>query len=371
MGSGNRINLLITGVGGGGHGEQVLKALKMAKTPYTIIGTDMSPISMGLYEVDKAYIVPRADDSAYISTMLGICKKENVQVLITGSEPELLRISENRETFEKSGILLLINIPHVIRICLDKWETYNFLINNGFDCPKSILVEDEMELARLEITNTLHFPVVIKPALAGGGSSNVFLAQDQVELSFFVHYLKNQGLKPMIQEYVGSHDEEYTVGVLTDISDGELIGSIAVKRQILSGLSNRIKVKNRSCSGLKSDILAISSGISQGIIDDFLEVRKYCEAITLRLGAKGPVNIQCRKMGEKVYPFEINPRFSGTTSLRALVGYNEPDILIRKHILGEEIKIDYKKGTIVRGLSELFIPFDESSTLKLERLANE
>lgn len=75
MGSGNRINLLITGVGGGGHGEQVLKALKMAKTPYTIIGTDMSPISMGLYEVDKAYIVPRADDSAYISTMLGICKK--------------------------------------------------------------------------------------------------------------------------------------------------------------------------------------------------------------------------------------------------------------------------------------------------------
>ena len=104
----------------------------------------------------------------------------------------------------------------------------------------------------------------------------------------------------------------------------------------------------------------ISSGYSQGIIDEFPEVRKRCEEIALKLGVKGPVNIQCRKVGEKVYPFEINPRFSGTTSIRALVGYNEPDILIRKHILREVITgIHYKKGIVVRGLSEFYIPFDK------------
>lgn len=75
------------------------------------------------------------------------------------------------------------------------------------------------------------------------------------------------------------------------------------------------------------------------------------------MASRGPLNIQCRKVEEKVYPFEINPRFSGTTSLRALVGYNEPDILVRKHVLREEItSIDYKKGVITRGLSELYIP---------------
>ena len=55
--------------------------------------------------------------------------------------------------------------------------------------------------------------------------------------------------------------------------------------------------------------------------------------------------------------FEVNPRFSGTTSLRAMVGYNEPDILIRKHVLGESIEPGwaYGSGIIMRSLHETFI----------------
>jgi len=42
--------------------------------------------------------------------------------------------------------------------------------------------------------------------------------------------------------------------------------------------------------------------------------------------------------------------------LRALAGFNEPDLLIRYHVLGEEIerRFDYAHGTVVRGLSEAF-----------------
>ena len=69
------------------------------------------------------------------------------------------------------------------------------------------------------------------------------------------------------------------------------------------------------------------------------------------------MNIQCRLVGDKVYVFEINPRFSGTTSLRAMVGYNEPDLLVRKHILGEEIEkhFTYREGVILRSLKETLI----------------
>ena len=69
--------VLITGVGGGGHGEQILKALKLAKTHYTIIGADMSHLSMGLLEVDLPYIVPPATHPDYIDVILKICKKLN------------------------------------------------------------------------------------------------------------------------------------------------------------------------------------------------------------------------------------------------------------------------------------------------------
>jgi len=59
----------------------------------------------------------------------------------------------------------------------------------------------------------------------------------------------------------------------------------------------------------------------------------------------------------KVKVFEINPRFSGTTSLRAMVGYNEPDILIRKHIYGETINqdFDYDEVLIIRSLHEQIV----------------
>lgn len=359
--SNNNINVLVTSVGGGGYGEQVLKALKMANTPYTITVTDMSPISMGLYTVDKSYLVPPASDEGYILNILDICEKEHIRVLIAGSEPELLKISETRDRFEERGILLLINAPYVLKTCMDKWETSKFLEGNGFDCPRSLLIDDNIDLEALNIENVLDlYPVVIKPAIASGGSANVFLAQDGEELKFFISYLRKQGLKTIVQEYVGSHDEEYTVGVLTDILKGGLIGSIAIQRQILSGLSSKLKVKNRHPSKVQADTLVISSGVSQGVIDDFPDVRYYCEAIALKLGSKGSLNIQCRKDRNKIYAFEINPRFSGTTSLRAMVGYNEPDILIRKHILGENVaNLGHKKGVIVRGLSELYIPFQQ------------
>jgi carbamoyl-phosphate synthase large subunit len=64
-----------------------------------------------------------------------------------------------------------------------------------------------------------------------------------------------------------------------------------------------------------------------------------------------------RFVNGKVVVFEINPRYSGTSSFRAMVGYNEPDILIRKYLLNEPIEphFDYKEGVILRGLDEVFI----------------
>ncbi len=350
----DRINVLVTGAGGAGIGAQVMKALRIAKTPYHIVATDVTPMSAALYEADKGYLVPPADDSAYIPKILEICQKESILALVPGSEQELTKISVNRVKFEECGVLSLINTPEVVKLCMDKWATYNFLKDNGFNAPKSLLMRGD------DMVSALNLPVIIKPAEESFGSSNVFLAQDLEEVFFFVQYLRRQGSKPLVQEYIGSYDEEYTVGVLTDIQDGELIGSIALKRQILSGLSNRLKIKNRYSIEAYSDILAISSGISQGIIDDFPDVRDYCEKIAIKLGSRGAMNIQCRKDKGKIYPFEINPRHSGTTYLRAMVGFNEPDILIRRHILGETIpSINYKKGVIVRGTSEFYIPFEE------------
>jgi len=349
------VNVLITGIGGGGCGQQVLKAIRYSSIPYKIFGVDMSPISLGLYEVDEGYVVPQANNENYIPTLLNFCKEKNIQALIPGSDPELKVISKHREEFRNIGVLLLINPPEVIDVCMDKWRTINFLQSNGFHIPQSSFIESDKEISKVDF-----FPVIVKPATSGGGSHNVYLAQDKEELYFFCKYLLKQDILPLVQEYIGTPEGEYTVGILLTL-DGQLINSIAIKRLILGGLSNKIRTRNRTEKRHLSDILAVSSGISQGIVDDYGDVRKECEKIALKLGAGGAINIQCRYWNGKVYTFEINPRFSGTTSLRAMVGYNEPDILIRHHILGESIikNFQYTKGYIIRGLYEKYIPFGE------------
>lgn len=357
------IVIMITGIGGGGHGEQILKALKLADTNYTIVGADMSPLSMGLAEVDFPYIVPPANDPDYINVILKVCKKHKVKVLFHGSEPELKVMSKHRNEIEKAGIFLPINPQEVLDICMDKSRTMEFMEKNGFAFPKSVTVRTINELDTVDF-----FPAVLKPSIGAGGSANILLAQTKEELSMFGQYLLSIYPEFIIQEYVGTPESEYTVGVLISM-DGELINSIGVKRSILSSLSNRIKVTNQTGNESFGKVLAISNGVSQGEIGVFPEVTKPCEEIAMRLGCRGSVNVQCRFVNGKVYVFEINPRFSGTTSLRAMVGYNEPDILIRKHILKQEIipRFKYQSGFIMRGLKETYIehkPIPNASEIK-------
>lgn len=160
-----------------------------------------------------------------------------------------------------------------------------------------------------------------------------------------------------MQEYVGDEKSEYTVGVLHDL-DGNYINSIAIRRDLKSQLNIRAKYKNNTGRADLGNSLIISSGISHGDVGKFPEVTTRCRELAKALGVKGPVNIQLRLVDGTIKVFEINPRFSGTTSLRAMKGYNEPDILLRKHILGETIEPDFQfgEGKILRQLIEKETP---------------
>ena len=225
-----------------------------------------------------------------------------------------------------------------------------FLSRNGFVSPPSWLVRATEELESIN-----SFPLIVKPTV-GGGSQNVYLIQGQDELRMICGFLLGYHQSVLVQEYVGRVDQEFTVGVLFDGS-GQLINSIALNRFILTSLSNRIRVPNRTGRVDLGPVLGVSSGVSQGRVDDFPEVRAYCERVGLALGAKYAINVQCRLVDGQPMIFEINPRFSGTSSIRAMLGFNEPDLLIRKHVLGETLpnRPSYSHGTVLRGLKEILV----------------
>ena len=345
------IRVLVTAIGGGGHGDQILKALRLAPAGrYLIFGADANPHCPQASLVEQFVTLPLARDPDYMSVLLRICRELGVQALFHGCEPELLLFAANRKAIEDSGVFLPINNTALIQLCMDKAKTNARLAELGFPAPRYINVTSRSEFDSID-----WFPVVVKPSIGGGGSANVYIAQDMKELRALSDYLGLGYITSgfMIQEYVGTPDQEFTVGVLHDL-DGCYINSIAVKRHLSSGLSVRVSVANRTGRSELGSRLVISSGVSQGDVGRFNEVTAQCREIAERLGSRGPLNMQCRLVGGKVRVFEINPRFSGTTSLRAMVGLNEPDLLIRRHLLGHDIGQDapYQEATVLRSLCE-------------------
>lgn len=337
------ITVLVTGVGGGSVGSQILKTLRNSKYHYRIIGTDITKNSFGLTKCDKSYIVPPYNKTNYISRILKICNINKVDFIAPGTDGELLKLAQKKEIFREKGIQILSNPYSVLKLCFNKGNLFQYLKEKKIPTPKFYIVKNLKELKKMGS------PVVIKP-VEGGGSRSVFLAETFEETKFFVKYLLERKISVIIQEYLPTLSE-FIVGVVR-LENGKIKRSIAMKRDLEKSLSQRevfISKKSRKR-------FIISSGISQGMFDDYKDIRKFCEKISDVVGAEGPLNIQCRKTSEGIIPFEINPRFSGTTSLRSLVGFNELDFLIRYKMFNEIPPIlRLKKSYVSRDLEEKVI----------------
>ena len=94
----------------------------------------------------------------------------------------------------------------------------------------------------------------------------------------------------------------------------------------------------------------------KAFIDGFDGVRKSAEEVALRLGARGPVNIQSRLVDGSPKIFEINPRLSASSPMRAVAGVNEPDLLYRNAVLGDEPKVTrYQRLVAMRYWNEVYV----------------
>jgi carbamoyl-phosphate synthase large subunit len=323
------LNVLVTAIGNGGIGEQCLKALQLTSADaYRLFGADAGDCVTASEMVTQWERTPLAAETNYLDSLERLCEKWNIDVLIPGSEAELKVVSKSRERFIKAGVYIPINTQVLIDLCMDKVQLSEELRKRGFSVPTFQKISHHDDLKSID-----WFPVVVKPSTGGKGSADVFIAQSTKQLLAIADYfdLSANGREFIVQEYVGTPNDEYTVSVLHD-SDGLFVGSIALQRDLSRGLSTRTVVSNETGRKELGSVLTISSGISQGVIGRFPAVTEPCVQIADALKSQGPLNMQCRLHRGKVWVFEVNPRFSGTTSIRAMVGFNEIDMMIKRKL---------------------------------------
>lgn len=334
--------MLIAGIAGASLGTEIGKALNHAGG-YEVLGCDISPLAFGHYDArfNATFVVNR---DAYSRNLLELCIRERVDCVIPGGDEPAILIGKDHELFTGAGIRLGQNNPQLTERLAHKGHCFEILARAGVRTPRTRTVEPGTDIGEFPM------PCIVKPALASGGSVFVFFAKNREEAQLYCTYLHNNGLTPLIQEYLPEDKGEFTVGVLS-LPDGSCAGTIALKRAFHSKLS----------VSMRGPDFLISSGYSQGLIQSYPAICKTVELIAQRLGSTGPLNIQGRVAADGTFvPFEINARFSASTYLRALAGFNEVDWYVR-HLLGLEPRsaLGITPGWYLRSLSEVAIPLED------------
>ena len=269
--------------------EEFRKALKKTGGG-RIIATDNGRYAPAAILADAFYQVPSFEHSSFISSLLRVCKKENVKLLIPTHNEELPIIAKNRERFEKAGVTVTISDPKVVALCRDKDVFQKFCNKHGFDTPRTYGIKE----ARQKPV----FPLFLKEREGRGGTSGMRV-ENKKELEAALVFLK----KPFIQECVDA--TEYTVDVFTDF-EGKVLSVVPRERMAIWGgeMFTGRTVKNKK------------------IIQETL---RLAEA----LGVRGHANIQCFVKGKTVAFIECNPRFGGGSALSFAAGASSPLFLLQ------------------------------------------
>ena len=329
--------VVIAGIGGGSLGTEIAKSLRLAGG-YRIVGCDVSPIAFGHYGgvCDVTHVLAHEN---YLSQLLAIVAAEAAEIIVPGAEEPTALLATAPDRLVAAGVKVAMNPPDLVARMMDKAGCFDELARLGIRVPRTIAITDPHAVADVPL------PCIVKPSTDTGGSSSVSFARTLADVTLFAGLILRDGRRAIAQEYIGHEAGEFSVGVLSDL-DGSVLGTIALRRAFPSKLS----------ISAKGDGFLISSGISQGHIGPYQDVCEAARAISTAVGSRGPLNIQGRLDRDgRFVPFEINPRFSASTYLRALAGFNEIDYYIGRLLGQPREPLAINPGWYLRGLTEVVV----------------
>jgi carbamoyl-phosphate synthase large subunit len=322
------VNVLFTSVG---RRVELIRAFRRAYADLNmggrIIAVDREPLAPAIQEADRGFVVPPLTERRYITSLVEICRRENVTLVVPLIDPDVSVLGRNRGEIESTGARLLVVPDEAIAVSSDKLRTYGFFRACGVPTPRTMLPDE----GRFD---GLRFPVFVKPRFGSGGEQAVKV-RDPRELAFFLGYVD----RPIVQEYLPG--SEITNDVFCDL-DANVVA--VVSRQ-------RIEVR--------------WGEVSKGVTIRDAQIMEHCVAIAKALAAVGPITVQCIRRGERAFFTEVNPRFGGGVPLSVAAGVPSPTWLLaltaNKQIQPPPL------GTYETGL--YLSRFDDSSILTEEELA--
>lgn len=244
-----------------------------------VIATDTSELAPAIYEADKYYIVPPINHIDYLDIIFDICKKENINGVLSLIDPELSLLAKNVKRFNEIGTTVIGSSYELCEMSLDKMQMFRWLQDHNYNCADSW--DDINEFFGAIEKGEASYPVFVKP-YKGSASINITKAYDKetVELLF------SHDEHLMVQQFLNG--QEIGADVYIDMISGEVV-SIFTKK----------KIKMRAGETDK----AVSFKDSR--------LFELLERFVVEAGFRGQIDIDIFDIDGEYYISEVNPRFGG------------------------------------------------------------
>lgn len=321
--------ILITSVGSL-VGQNVLDSLQNRRENLKIIGTNSIAEAANNFRCDKSYLVEAAaEGEVYVEELKKIIHKEQPDLVIPGRDDDVVILGFLAEKMPVDADRFLAGSKHFAEVMDDKALSYEFARKHNL--PFAPTVESGVKGAEQEARSFVEkygFPLVAKPS-KGNGSRGIWIVMNDDQLKQVIN-------EPdfSIQPYFDAPekielDTRYGLPFFWEIPEPRLFAAQVIINK-------------------KSEIHSICGFISTMVggkcermdkCDDrelYTLVRRFAEA-AINENWRGPFNIQLKK--DAKYGFqviEMNGRFSGGTSARYYLGFDEVGITINDWI-GEEV----------------------------------
>jgi carbamoylphosphate synthase large subunit len=285
--------------------------------------SNSNAITPSFIYADKSVVTPLIYENGYIPFLLSYCVKNQITAIISLFDIDLPILSANRQSFEDIGVRVIVSDEAVINVCNDKWETYKFLISNGFNAPKTYV---SLELVIKAIrTEEVRFPVMLKPRW-GMGSIAVIEVENEHELEVLYNkvisnimgsYLKYESQVNfkecvIIQEKL--RGQEYGLDVINNL-EGEYQNTIVKKKYAM-------RSGETDCA---------ETIYSPGL-------KALGKAISKKLHHVANLDMDVFVDNDKPFVLELNARFGGGYPFSHIAGVNLP-LAIVKWLRSEEVDV--------------------------------
>jgi carbamoyl-phosphate synthase large subunit len=313
----NNPAIIVTGIGGN-VGQGVLRILRQRYPEFRLVGVDIGTLTAGHYFCDAFYNVPYSYEPGYNDLFLEICRREEIDLIIPTTDYEVYYLGLMADSLP----VLIASPPEVAWTFIDKYETWRCFSAAGIPFADSQLPSGYRG----------EFPEIIVKPREGRGSRNIHL--NPPDLSVFDDSYMFQQLY---------HGAEITTAFYVK-KDRVVHGMISFERNLVAGTTERCQIVRNHDDGL----------------------RKIVTSMVDALDIKGPCNIQSIVTGTgEIIPFEINCRYSGTSSIRAQLGF--PDVVfgVQEYLLGIQPEPPVEMaGSAIRIYLDLVYPGKEMDAIQ-------